>query len=450
MSSPFTQSYRELYRRFCQALENILPTDPSSVLIAYSGGADSTLLLDLFARLAQEKNILLRALHFNHKIRAESDEDADFCQKICQKYQIPLEIVVKDVPAYAQAHKLGVEEAARILRYEALEASRKKHEFDCIATAHNATDNTETVLFHLARGSALRGVSGIPPKRERIVRPLLSFSKKEILDCVTENRLPYREDATNADRRYTRNFIRHEILPGLESLNPALHNAVYRFSQNAREDDEALNALAMTHVNCNDTAVLSALPNAILRRVLLIKYRQIAHNEIRNEHLSLACEKIKLAAEKRFTGGITFPGNQILSITIRETAFYPDALIPVKTPILLTPDSAFIFQNAYRITVTENTPAEHPLYSLTVPREAIGFITVRSRQNGDRYRQGSMTRNIKKMLCDKKIPQAHRDALPVILYRNEILFVTHLPVSDLYQRLSTAKEETYRISIYQV
>lgn len=450
MSCYSTERNTDLYGRFCQALDEILPEGFQSVLIAYSGGADSALLLDFFFKLSKERPILLHALHFNHKIRNEADDDAEFCKNVCQKYQIPLKTVERDIPAYAKAHKLGIEEAARHLRYEALEAYRAEQKLDCIATAHNATDNTETVLFHLARGSALQGVCGIPPKRNAIIRPFLPFSKEEILAYVTAARLPYREDATNADCAYTRNFIRHEILPKLAAINPALHEAILRFSKLAREDDEALIATAKQYEDCNDTKILSSLSSAILRRVLLIKYRRIAHNEVRSEQLVRACEKISLAASHRFSGMLSFPGNLVLAINAKETAFYRNDVTPIDTPISLTPDSDFIFQGSYRITVTENEPSDMPLISLTVPKDALDQITVRSRQNGDRYRQNNMTRSIKKMLCDSKIPAVCRDTLPLILYRNEIIFVMHLPTSDSYQTLSTQSEKTYRISIYNV
>jgi len=450
MSSYSTELNTDLYGRFCQNLNKILPEGFHSMLIAYSGGADSALLLDCFVKFSQEHAISLHALHFNHKIRAEADDDAEFCKRICKNYQIPLKIIEQDVPAFAQTQKLGLEEAARLLRYEALEAYRAEQKLDYIATAHNATDNTETVLFHLARGSALEGICGISSKRNAIVRPFLPFSKEEILTYVISHQIPYREDATNADCAYTRNFIRHEILPKLETINPALHDAIYRFSQTAREDNEALIAAAKPYEDCTDTQVLASLPTAILRRVLLIKYRRIAHNEIRNEQLVKSCEKISLAARGHFSGAITFPGNWVLAINAKETSFYQNNITPIDTPITLSPDSDFIFQGSYRITVTENEPSDTPLISLTVPQDALDQITVRSRKDGDRYRQNNMTRRIKKMLCDSKIPAVCRDTLPLILYRNEIIFVLHLPISDHYQALSTQSEKTYRISIYKV
>ncbi len=450
MASYSSKKHGDLYERFCQTLDEILPEGLTSVLIAYSGGADSALLLNCFARLAKERAITIHALHFNHKIRAEADDDAEFCKEVCREYSIPLAIVSKDIPAYAKTHKLGIEEAARHLRYQALEAYRAEQKLDYIATAHNATDNTETILFHLSRGSALQGVCGIVSKRNAIIRPFLPFSKQEILAYVHVHQIPYREDATNADRAYTRNFIRHEILPRLELINPALHEAVYRFSQTAREDDETLNAIAKQYEDCIDTQVLASLPTAILRRVLLIKYRRIAHNEIRSEQLKESCKKISLAANQRFSGAITFPGKWFLSINSKETAFYRSDVTPIDIPIALTPDSDFIFLNSYRITVTTHEPSDSPLFSLVVPYDAIDKITVRSRQNGDHYRQGNMTRSIKKMLCDQKISKTCRDTLPIILYHGEILFVTHLPISDLYQTLSAQHKKNYRISIYKV
>lgn len=444
-----TQS-EALYARFCQTLDSILPQSVQSVLIAYSGGADSALLLDFFVRLSKERKLSLHALHFNHMIRKEADEDAAFCETVCQSHGIPLKIVKEDVPAYAQAHKMGLEEAARYLRYKALETYQQEQNLDCIATAHNATDNTETVLFHLARGSALQGICGISPKRNAVIRPFLPFSKDEILASVNAEQIPYCEDATNADRTYTRNFIRHEILPKLEVINPSLHEAVWRFSQTAREDDDALTAMAEAYRDVTDTKALASLPRAILRRVLLIKYRKIAHNEVRSDQLAASCEKLSLAAENRFSGMVTFPGNWVLSINAKETNFYRNGISPIDTPIPLSRDSDFIFQGRYRITVTAPKPTDAPLVTLAVSEETLSHLSVRSRQNGDRYRQNHMTRSVKKMLCDCKIPAVLRDTLPIILYQNEILFVMHLPISDRYQTLRNESQNSYHISIYKV
>lgn len=445
-----SDTVHSLYRRFRDNLREILPDGITSVLIAYSGGADSAFLLHSFAKLAQEMPLTLHALHVNHLIRREANQDAAFCQTVCDEYGIPLKTVVKDVPAYAREHHMGLEEAARHLRYEALEAYRNELACDYIATAHNATDNTETVLFHLARGSALHGVCGISPIRSRIIRPLLPFSKKEILEAVEADGIPYCEDATNADRAYTRNYIRHEILPLMEEINPLLHDAVYRFSQNAKEDDDALYAIAQSYASSVDTQLLASLPNAVLKRVLLIKYRKIANNEVRNEHLEEACDKIRKAALSRFSGCITFPGNLLFAVDAMESAFYPTDLSGIDTPIPLSETSDFIIADQYRISVSENEPTDDALGKLKVSKSTLEKLSVRSRRNGDKYHQGNMTKSVKKMMCDHKIPQKRRDLLPIILYGDTILFITHLPISDLYSTLPLANEKAYWISIYQV
>lgn len=443
----------DLYPRFCEHIEKRFPLSGKSLLVAFSGGADSSVLLHLLCRYAKDYPLTLHALHVDHMIREESANDAAFCKLVLQACGIPFSIVTKDVPAYAESQKLGLEEAAREIRYACLEEYRSKHSVDLIATAHNATDNAETVLFHLTRGSSLRGASGIPPKRDFIIRPLLPFTKREILAYAEENGIAYCTDKTNFDTAYTRNYIRHTVLPTLDTINPEFENAILRFSSDAREDDDALYAIAKTYADCDDTQTLAKLPLAILRRVLLIKYRKIAHNEISRLHLVTACEAIVLAACGNFRGELSFPASLSLAIT-QSTVFFKrdgEKSEKITEAISLCENTDILFCNRFRITVTDadQTADKNARFTLTVPRECLKDLTVRSRREGDRYRRGDMTRNVKKMLCDAKVPLALRDALPLILYQEAIVYVPFLAPSDLVTKWASANS-CYRISIYDV
>lgn len=188
--------------------------------VALSGGADSTALLCCLDTLREFLGLELRAVHVHHGIRGkEADRDADFCAALCKKLGVPLQTVYVHAPEFAAKQRISLETAARKLRYEALRQAAPVGE---IATAHHADDNAETVLFHLMRGSGMRGLCGIPPRSPdgSIIRPFLYAEKQEILAYLEEIGQPFVEDSTNADDSASRNRIRHRLLPLLTAENP--------------------------------------------------------------------------------------------------------------------------------------------------------------------------------------------------------------------------------------
>ena len=221
--------------RFCR--REGFPLRPGCrVLCAVSGGIDSMALLHLLWMWSRRDGFLLTAATFDHRLRPRSVEDVQFVVRWCEKHQIPCEIGGGDVAAYAGARGLTVEEAARSLRYRFLEDAADRAGADYIATAHNADDNGETLLLHLLRGSGLNGLGGIPPRRGRIIRPLLEITRAEIEDYAGENDLPHREDETNRDTAYTRNYLRHRVMPLLREKNPNLVRTLSQPCQGPRPD----------------------------------------------------------------------------------------------------------------------------------------------------------------------------------------------------------------------
>ena len=217
----------------------------SRVLCAVSGGADSMCLLHRLNALRNERGFQLYAAHFEHGIRGdESLRDAAFTEEQCRKLGVPFTLGRGDVPAFAAERKIGLEEAARELRYRFLEETADRLGCDRIATAHNLNDNAETLLMNLCRGAGTRGLRGIPPVRGRLIRPLLQTSRAEIETWLGENGIPHIEDSSNRDDRNTRNRIRHQVLPLLEEINPSVLAAFSRTASLLREDEEYLSRLA--------------------------------------------------------------------------------------------------------------------------------------------------------------------------------------------------------------
>ena len=181
-----------------------------------SGGADSVCMLHLLARLQKEMPFRLAVVHVNHGLRPEAGEDAAFVEKLCGQWGIPFYLREVDMAGHAAAHKLSPEEAGRLLRYQAFQevlGEIKAGDRGRIAVAHNADDRAETMLFHMFRGSGLKGLSSIRPVRGSVIRPLLCAGREQIEAYLTEAGLNWREDCTNGEDVYVRNKIRHHILP---------------------------------------------------------------------------------------------------------------------------------------------------------------------------------------------------------------------------------------------
>lgn len=192
------------------------------IIVGVSGGADSVCLLYLLNSLRKEMNLSLFVLHVKHGIRGDdADRDAQFVRELSDKWELPCFEVFEDVPAYAKKWGMSEEEAGRACRYEQFEKLRREKNADCIAVAHHKEDQAETFLFRLIRGSSARGLAAMLPKRDFIIRPLLFAEKGDILAFLEEKKIPWREDITNQDTAYQRNWIRKELLPLLkENLNP--------------------------------------------------------------------------------------------------------------------------------------------------------------------------------------------------------------------------------------
>ena len=189
------------------------------LLIAISGGVDSVILTHLFSEL----NFDISLAHCNFQLREkESDLDEEFVKLLSQKTSNQIFTIKFDTEKFASKNKFSIQIAARELRYNWFQKIIKKHSFDYVLTAHHADDNLETFLINLTRGSGLDGFTGIPRINGNIVRPLLAFSREEILAYAKTNTIDWREDASNATTKYIRNKIRHKVLPVLKEINPNL------------------------------------------------------------------------------------------------------------------------------------------------------------------------------------------------------------------------------------
>lgn len=237
--------------------ENNLILSGDRILIGLSGGPDSVFLLHFLNKFQKKFRIEIGAAHVNHLLRGkESDRDELFCKTICREISIPFFSIRKKVKSYSLKHKISLEAAGRKIRYDFFEKISNQHRYNKIATAHNADDNTETVLLNLIKGAGLKGISGIPIKRKNIIRPILALSKNEILNYLGNNLFEYRTDSSNLSNEYERNFLRNEIIPLIQkNINPAITNSVLNTSINLQR----LNA-GLSEISANLKSKIKVIP----------------------------------------------------------------------------------------------------------------------------------------------------------------------------------------------
>ena len=419
----------------------------TDVYVAYSGGADSAALLTLMHEYAAQRHIPLTAIHVHHGIRgAEADRDASACQAFCDARGIPLVIRRADVPALAKEWSVGIEEAARRVRYDVFEELIRGKDGAFVATAHSADDHLETVLFHMIRGAGTAGMCGIPALRGKYIRPLLGCSSSEIRDFCQSEGISFVEDSTNGDEAYTRNFIRHEIVPALRKITPAPEKAVHRMSELLREDasylhEEAVRALGDhakdTHVSCSD---LAPLHNAILSRACGILYENAAGGtgDLTAGHVRDLCDLVRGGQ----CASLSLPGKITARVYNGELSFFLDEDVPAVDKDFYFPltEGEHLFPEygfgiCFLGNEGKNIPFDKNIYKLAIctslPFDTIqGKAFVRFRQPGDRYRFGGMTRSVKKLLNEAKIPPDKRATLPVICDDAGILWIPGFPVRD--------------------
>ena len=416
---------RDKVLAFCRE-QDLLPPG-SAVTCAVSGGADSMALLRCLLDLREPLGLRLSAVHFNHRLRgAESDGDEDFVRDYCRRWDVPLTVGSGDAAQAARETGRTLEEAARALRYACFTAQP-----GLVATAHTADDNAETVLMNLVRGTGLRGLAGIPVRRDRIIRPLLCVTREEVLDYLRATGTPWREDTSNAGNDYRRNRIRHGVIPALRAENPALSRTILGECLRLRAEDEFLDALAAEAAEGArrdggwDCAALRALPEPLLRRVLLRLCG--AADSLHTDAL------LRLLRSEAPTGRIGLPGGHsavkrygLLQICVAPLPPLREHRLPVPgeaaLPELRLRAVCFLAENSEDFSGFSDTILLN--YDMIGPE-----ITVRARKTGDRLWLPGGHRSLKRLMIDRKVPAESRDRIPVLTNGPDVLAVSGLGVS---------------------
>lgn len=429
---------------FTPAEQSGLPKD-SPILLGFSGGPDSMALLHMLHDYAKEAGAVLYAAHVHHGIRGkEADRDEAFCREVAESLGIELFVLHADVPALSKESGESIETTARRVRYDFFDRLMLEKNIPLLATAHNANDNLETMLFHMVRGSGLTGLCGIPVTRPcaggLLIRPILSMTRGEILDYCKERGLSYVCDSTNVDTDYTRNKIRQTVIPALTDLHPnAVENAA-RLAETLREDDdclEGMTTLFLAQARQGNGLLLDKIADAspsLVCRGMMRLYAELSQG-ISLEYTHLKALRA-LASKRAPHAKIALPCGIEAVIEHGTLLFRPtrtwEAPLPYdivlssqNTPISQINGEIFISPSQSEKNVYKNS-IQISLDSATIK----GQLRARSRQVGDRILQGGMHKSLKKLFCEKKTPLELRSKLPVLCDDDGIVAVPTVALRD--------------------
>ncbi|MBE6936872.1 MAG: tRNA lysidine(34) synthetase TilS [Ruminococcaceae bacterium] len=419
-----------LAERVEQVAASLIPAG-SAVLCAVSGGADSVCMLHVLHSLSARHDWRISVAHVNHALRgAESDRDEAFVKSLCDSLAVPFYAQKIDVAALSAARHQGIEETARDVRYAFFHQVMEAQGIKILATAHTAKDNLETALYRFARGTGTAGLAGIPLSRPvpggTVVRPLLSERREEIEAYLLEHGISHVTDSSNLEEVYTRNRIRHRILPELLALNPSLYDTAAQTLRTLRQDADFIESAAdaayreLVRERSIDAAALAALHPAVSGRLILRLYRETAP-EGRELTVGNIAEVLSAARSDSpsacavLPGGVTarreyerlsFQAGQgtatLISRTLTpgETTDFPEAGFSISCRF--TPNCCLNLQNIQKFYFDSS--------------HICGILSVRARVPGDRIHLAGHdhSKSVKKALIDARVPRDRRDLVPVI------------------------------------
>lgn len=417
-------------RKFYEtAVSHSMITDVDKVIVGFSGGADSVCLLHLLHRFQNEFSYSLTAVHVNHGIRGdEAERDADFAESFCEENGIPFKLVEIDCVKLAEESKISLEEAGRKARYEAFnELCTDKSK---IATAHNQNDNAETLIFNITRGSSLKGACGIPYVRNNIIRPILDCSRVEIEGYCKENNLFFVTDSTNLSNDYSRNKIRHNVLPALNELNSDFLNKITQFCNDCADiesfldnySDIQLNKATISE-NYYDAVFISSLEKPIATRVLISAFNKFTTASLERHRILALFELLSNGGRLQIKGDIFAEVKQgKLRFFYLTNDLKTDSVDNLEIPFEVTFNKHTV---KCELTDCSKKINRLSLDDLIDFDKISGNLFLRNRVSGDKItlRKRNVTKSLKKLFCEENVPIELRDCIPVLCDENGIVWV---------------------------
>ncbi len=427
----------DIYRKFTEALRAL--GVHGGVIVAFSGGADSTCLLSLFCTAAARGDFPypLAAAHLNHGLRgAEAARDARFCAEFCRARGIPCFCETADVAALAKSTHRGIEETARSARYAFFDRLLAENAaYTAVATAHNKNDLCETMLFHLSRGTGLDGLCSIPARRGSIIRPLLDVRRDEILAYLAAAGQDYVTDSTNLSALYSRNHIRHAVLPALTEVAPQAVDSMARTAKLLRADADYLDAEArriyptIVKDGALDTEKAQNIHRALLSRVLRMLYNDTCGTVPGCTHIDALCDKI-LAGCRDFRlslpGAAAAASHGHLRFSAAECGA-PDFSLPLRpdVPVSLPWGETLLLTRGEMPEGFPGVPA-----AVFAAAAFDGDIVVRSRRDGDTIRYFGITHKAKRVIADAKLTPPEKVRLFFLAAGDTVLYIRALATAD--------------------
>lgn len=403
------------------------------ILLAVSGGADSMVLCDLFLQAGMNFGIA----HCNFQLREkDADRDEIFVKEYAKKKKIDFHHTRFKTTQYAKENRMSVEEAARTLRYRWFEDISIQYGYQYIATAHHLNDNAETLLLNIFRGTGIHGLHGILPKREKIIRPLLFLSKAEILDYSEEQKISFVTDSTNASTDYTRNFIRHEVLPVVEKKFPdiirQLNNNMLRFAEAELLYDQKITEYQNTLIEKRGSETF--IP--ILKMQKCKPLQTIAYEIFKNYGFSYEQSKQIIRLSEKTSGKIVGSATHRL---LRDRKWYIISPLQDKNNkhILIDKKTREVTINGLHLRLSFHPAAQYTLTSdnhiAALDADKIIFpILARKWKQGDYFYPLGMRKKKKlsRFFIDQKLPLTDKEKVWVLLSGERVIWVAGMRIDD--------------------
>lgn len=418
-----------------------LPKTNRIITVALSGGADSVCLLHLLCKLQSELDFTVKAVHINHNLRGdESLRDEQFVRDLCKKNDVELTVFSEDMKQGAKDNKQGIEEYSRNRRYAHFhEIAKSSGGF--VATAHNANDVAETLIFNIARGCGLNGISSIKAKRDEIIRPLINVTREEIEQYLIENNIDYVTDSTNLTDDYTRNKIRHNIIPALMQINPSFLNSVKRLSDSAESAVEYISANAEILINSNASAgKIAEQPDAVICEYIVKRCK--IELGISPEYSQIISAKEMIKQNSKSVKPIQLSGGNFICILDNEVCIgekydrNAPFLTEFSTGIVKTPHCSYKIDIISKKDFQKSANVNNLLLKNALDYDKIGKdLVLRSRLEHDKIKQKgrNCTKSLKKLFNEMKIPLKQRDKLLVLSSRSgDVLWVEQVGASEQF------------------